>query len=95
MYPGSTNGRTSGQSSRSDALFGEHQQAVFGWTDRLLGGLLLVEWLAAVACSLWVSPRAWEGLSSYTHPHVWAATLLGGAVVSLPVALALLFPGGR
>jgi PAS domain S-box-containing protein len=78
---------------RADALFAEHRLAVFRRTDRLFAGLLITQWLAAVALALWVSPLAWEGLSSHTHPHVWAALLLGGAAVSLPAALGLFRPG--
>jgi two-component system sensor histidine kinase/response regulator len=66
---------------------------VYRRTDRLFAGLLTFEWLAAVALALWVAPLAWAGADSRVHPHVWAATLLGLAVVSLPVAMALLRPG--
>ena len=45
-------------------------------------------WLRFVAL-----PLAWEGLSSSTHPHLWAAVYLGGVVVSLPIFLALAYPG--
>ena len=41
-----------------------------------------------------ISPRAWSGTTSWIHPHIWAATLLGGAIVSLPIALAW-FQSGR
>ena len=34
------------------------------------------------------------GYDGWIHPHIWGATLLGGAIVSLPVALASLQPGG-
>ncbi|HTI49834.1 MAG TPA: HAMP domain-containing sensor histidine kinase, partial [Planctomycetaceae bacterium] len=43
--------------------------------------------------AVWVSPRTWAGTTSEIHPHVWAAVILGGLATSLPVFLALRFPG--
>jgi PAS domain S-box-containing protein len=78
---------------RADTLFREHQKLVFRQVDRLFAGLLVVQWLAAVTVAIWVSPLAWAGLASQTHPHVLAALLLGGGIVSLPVAMGLARPG--
>ncbi len=79
--------------ARADELFRQHQQLVFRGTDRLFVGLLIVQWLAAVAVAYWVAPLTWAGLSSRTNPHVWAALCLGGLIVSFPVALGLARPG--
>jgi PAS domain S-box-containing protein len=79
--------------ARAEALFAAHRAAVFRHTDRLFAALLAAQWLAGVAVALWVSPRAWVGAEGRVHAHVWAALLLGGATVSLPVALALGRPG--
>jgi signal transduction histidine kinase/DNA-binding response OmpR family regulator len=49
--------------------------------------LLALEWIACVACALWLSPLTWTGLESGTHPHVPLAILVGGAVAALPIAL--------
>jgi PAS domain S-box-containing protein len=78
---------------RSDELFRLHQQAIFRRTDRLFAGLLVFQWGAALAAALWISPLAWAGPSSEPHLHVRAALFLGGAIISLPLALALLWPG--
>ncbi len=78
---------------RADELFRQHRQAIFRRADRMFAGLLAFQWLAAIFTALWVSPRAWAGSVSATHLHVWAALLLGGAIISLPVALALFRPG--
>ncbi len=78
---------------RAQALFAEHAQAIFRRTDRLFAGLMAVQWLAAIAAALWVSPRTWAGQYSQVHLHVWAAVLLGGVITVFPVALALLRPG--
>src|SRR5438874_2861966 len=74
-------------------LAGEMRAAVYRRTDRLFAGLLAFEWAAAVALAAWVSPLAWAGPTSTTHPHVWAALLLGLVIVSLPIGLAVLRPG--
>jgi PAS domain S-box-containing protein len=78
---------------RVKEIFDEHQELVHRRTDRMFAGLMLVQWVASVAAALWVSPQAWEGAASHTHPHVWAAVFLGGAISSLPIALALIRPG--
>src|SRR5438128_9323526 len=33
------------------------------------------------------------GAGSQVHPHVWSAVFLGGAITSLPLFLAIAFPG--
>jgi PAS domain S-box-containing protein len=74
-------------------IFNQHQRVVHRRTDRMFAGLMALQWLAGVAAALWVSPTAWAGATSYTHPHVWAALFLGGAISSLPIMLAVTRPG--
>jgi signal transduction histidine kinase len=81
------------EDARTVELFDEIQQRKCARTDRLFAGLMTIQWLAAVAIALWVSPRTWNGAASEIHPHVWAAVFLGGLVTSVPVFLALRFPG--
>ena len=64
-------------------------------TDRIFAYLMPVQWLLAVVMAFWLSPRAWQGGTSVTHPHVWAAILLGGVMTLPPVLLAVLYPGRR
>jgi PAS domain S-box-containing protein len=78
---------------RTEELLTETRGRIYQRTDRLFAGLMLFEWTACILLALWVSPLAWAGTASGTHPHVWAAILLGFAIVSLPVGLALLRPG--
>ncbi len=78
---------------RVDEIFNEHQRRVHRRTDRMFAALMALQWLAGVAAALWVSPKAWEGTASHTHPHVWAAVFLGGAISSLPIILAVIRPG--
>jgi len=80
-------------SERARQLFQERQLAIFERTDHLFAGLLIFEWLAGILTALLISPRAWQGALSNTHLHVWAAIFLGGAIVLLPVYLALSQPG--
>src|SRR5258708_6954311 len=78
---------------RAAMLLREHQQQIFIRTDQLFAGLLLFQWLAGIAAAYWLSPKTWIGAHSQTHLHVWAAVVLGGAIVSLPVGLAWARPG--
>jgi two-component system sensor histidine kinase/response regulator len=74
-------------------LIEQSQDAVAQRTDRMFVGLLLFQWISAVFLALWVTPLTWTGSTSQTHPHVWAAILLGLAIVSLPIGFGLFHPG--
>lgn len=80
-------------SRRVVEIFDEHKQLVYRRTDRMFAALMILQWVAGVAAALWVSPKTWAGTESQTHPHVWAALFLGGAISSLPIVLALTRPG--
>src|SRR2546429_9346897 len=74
---------------RSAELFRAHRQRIYERTDRLFAGLMLFQWLAAIAAAYLVSPLTWAGAASRTHPHVWAAIFLGGACTLFSVGLAV------
>lgn len=78
---------------RAAAIFALRQRAVYEKTDRMFAWLLAIEYLAGIGAALWISPLTWAGATSYVHIHVWAAVLLGGLIVSLPIGLAVLQPG--
>ncbi|HYC71750.1 MAG TPA: response regulator [Opitutaceae bacterium] len=78
---------------RAREIWSKHRDQIYRRTDRLFGGLMLVQWAAAVAGALWISPRTWIGGSSQVHVHVISALVLGGVIALPPVALALLRPG--
>src|SRR5581483_6118094 len=78
---------------RAQDLFEQHAQSIYRRTDRLFAVLLFCQWLAGIVVALLVSPRAWAGAASQIHVHVWAALVLGGAIVSLPILLTFLRPG--
>ena len=53
----------------------DHQQQIYERTDRMFLKLMILQWLAGVVVAVWISPQAWVGSESQTHPHVWAALL--------------------
>ena len=79
--------------ARAATLRDEDEQRNSIRTDRLFAALLTGQWAFAILLASVVSPRAWEGLSSSTHPHVWLAIGLGGLLALPPAALAALRPG--
>jgi len=82
-----------GTFQRAEENFAAHQQAIYQDTDRMFAVLMAVQWVAGIAAALWISPRTWEGTTSQTHIHVWAAIFLGGAINIFPIALAIKKPG--
>ena len=78
---------------RARELLDQHLQRVWRRTDRMFVGLMLFEWIFGIGLALVYSPRTWAGAVSTVHPHVWAAVFFGAAITSLPVLMALRFPG--
>jgi two-component system, sensor histidine kinase and response regulator len=78
---------------RAEEHFVAHEQGIYRRTDRLFAGLMVFQFVAAIAAALWISPRTWIGDRSEVHVHVSAAIFLGGAITSLPVLMAILRPG--
>ena len=77
---------------RARELLARQQRRVYERTDLLFGLLLELQWLAAVACAVWLSPKSWAG-SNQTHPYVWAALLIGGTISAIPLLLVFWRPG--
>ncbi len=78
---------------RTEELFRDHQHAVHVRTDRLFLRLMIGQWVFAILLAVVFSPYAWEGTARSVHVHVYVAIFLGGALSSLPIALAVLHPG--
>ncbi len=78
---------------RAREIFAQRQERVCVQTDHMFAWLLMAEYLAGIFCALLISPRTWMGATSQTHVHLWAAIVLGGLIVSLPMASAVLLPG--
>ncbi|HEV8603749.1 MAG TPA: response regulator [Tepidisphaeraceae bacterium] len=74
-------------------LYEAHQQGIYRRTDRIFAILMAVQWVFGIVAAIFISPHTWVGTTSHTHPHVWAAILLGGAINTLPIFLVLVYPG--
>jgi two-component system, sensor histidine kinase and response regulator len=79
--------------NRTEALFRADRMELWQSTDRLFATLILLQWVAGIVAAIFISPRAWAGVESQVHPHVWAALFGGGLIASLPIGLALRAPG--
>jgi signal transduction histidine kinase/CheY-like chemotaxis protein len=75
------------------SLLADDCRRIWVRTDRMFAWLLLAQWLACVGIALIVSPRAWDGMHSHLHPHVWVATLGGALVIVGPILGVFLWPG--
>jgi diguanylate cyclase (GGDEF)-like protein len=78
-----------------DAELSRQHTAICARIDRRFAWLLLVQWVAAIATALWISPLSWAGDASFLHPHVTMAILYGGALTLIPVLLTRVAPGQR
>lgn len=78
---------------RAETRYGAHRHEIFSSADRMFAWLMIGQWAFAILLAVTVSPYAWQGKLKTVHVHVWAAIFLGGAITSLPVALAYLRPG--
>jgi len=63
--------------------------------DRMFIWLLAAEWLGMVVTAAIVSPRAWTGINSSLHPHLWAAVLAGPAFILPAILVATFYPGSH
>lgn len=70
-----------------------HQMRIYKRTDKLFIYLLTIEYFVGILFSLTISPKTWVGTESAVHYHVWAASVLGAIIVSVPIGFALFFPG--
>src|SRR5262249_23148177 len=89
----SVNAATQAIIQRAEARFNSQRQEQLRATDRLFAGLIIGQWIFGVIVALTFSPYGWEGKVKVIHTHVWIALILGGAISSLPVLLAVVRPG--
>ncbi|MFO0928741.1 MAG: response regulator, partial [Gemmataceae bacterium] len=78
---------------KADALYLQQHEEVYRRTDQLFGWLMGFQYLAGIVAALLLSPRQWAGVIDGVHVHVWAAVVLGGLIVALPIYLAVTHPG--
>jgi len=79
--------------TRVEAVFDQIMTVIFKRTDRMFAWLMVGQWLFAIFIAFVFSPYTWAGKAYATHIHIYSALILGGAISSLPIALALLKPG--
>ncbi len=74
-------------------LVDEQLNSIARRTDRVFAWLMGIQWVAAVVAAQWLSPRGGNGTFSPLNSNAEAAAVLGGALVCLPIYLAVAFPG--
>jgi len=79
--------------ARATKLFDTHQFEICKRTDQMFAVLMGLQWVGGIVAAYLISPRAWIGITSRTHLHVWAAIFLGSAISALPIILAITQPG--
>ena len=79
--------------ARATQLFDTHQFEICKRTDQMFAVLMGLQWVGGIVAAYLISPRAWIGITSRTHLHVWAAIFLGSAISALPIILAITQPG--
>lgn len=79
--------------ARADDLFKQHQQRIYGDTDKLFARLMVFQWLAGILMAVLIAPYTWNGQASEIHIHVWASVLIGGVITVFPVWLTVVWPG--
>jgi two-component system sensor histidine kinase/response regulator len=75
-------------------FFAAHQKRVYRSTDRLFGGLMVVQWLAAIGAAIWISPWFWGEHSNQIQNIRWLALIFGGLITMVPVTL-IIFRAGH
>jgi hypothetical protein len=78
---------------RTNDRFERKLQRIAAETDRIFARLFFAQWLFAIGVALVFSPYTWQGKVRVVHMHVWIALLLGGALISLPVAMGVMKSG--
>ncbi len=78
---------------RADELYADRLAAGYRRVDRIFAALLPIQWLAAIVFAVWISPYTWAGEAASIHVHVWAAVVLGGLIVALPLWMIRRHPG--
>ncbi len=79
-------------SAEAQAIFQREHERICRRTDKLIAYLMLLQWPGAIAASLLLSAKTWDGGTGRIHPHVLTAVFMGGLITLLPVALAFLRP---
>src|SRR5262249_13544792 len=79
--------------ARAQELFQQDYDKILVRTDRLFVILMILQWAAAIAAAIVLSPLTWIGEQSEVHLHVLLAIVLGGTITLLPLLFVWLRPG--
>jgi PAS domain S-box-containing protein len=79
----SETGQVDAVTSRAEALHQQHYSETCRQTDRLFAGLMVFQWLAALAIVLWISPETWQGEAGAILPEVRLDAFLGVGIMLL------------
>ena len=77
----------------ADILYKKERQVFHAKIDKLFVALFCIQWPAAIAFALFMTPTTWAGSSSSTHLHVYMAVGLGALATLFPLWLAWHRPG--
>lgn len=78
---------------RANEILAQRRHTIYAHVDRMFAVLLILQYFAGIAAAVFISPLTWSGTRTSVHFHVWAAIVLGGLIVSLPIAAAVNSPG--
>lgn len=73
--------------------FNSHVQTICAQQDRVLAGLLVVQFVFCVVFAILGTPYTWSGSERTTHPHIYFSILFGALITLPPLMLAWLSPG--
>ncbi|RYG36528.1 response regulator [bacterium] len=79
--------------ARTDELVALHLREIRVSVDRMMGIVMLAQFLFGIGAALWISPYTWHGTTSQVHIHVYLALFLGGLLSSAPIYLIRTQPG--
>ncbi|HLK15857.1 MAG TPA: response regulator [Fimbriimonadaceae bacterium] len=82
-----------GASVRAKEIVKRQMNEIHCRADRTFCFVLLLQWIGGIVAACLISPTTYAGPSASIHPHVLAAVFLGGAIISLPLAMCVLAPG--
>jgi hypothetical protein len=83
------------QQLRANQLLDDLTQRQYRYVSRIFVWLMLLQWVAAIAAAVIISPYTWIGEQQRVSQHVWTAVVLGGMLSSLPIILGLRRPEAR
>ena len=83
----------SGRGRQNAELPAAHRHRICCQNDRMLMALIVLQWAGGIVLAMLVLPITWIGAIRYLPIDVWAAVLLGGAISTAPILMAIYFPG--